>query len=60
MPNQPLYRANQNQLMGSLYVGQAQAKGSAADDFFKVTEVVSGVEAAGTLEESGCKMVWPV
>ena len=59
MPNQPLYRASQNQLMGSLYVGQAQGKGSAADDFFKVTEVVSGVEAAGTLEESGCKMTWP-
>jgi len=44
---------------GSLYVGQAQAKGSAADDFFKVEQVVNGVDAAGPLEESGCKMTWP-
>jgi len=59
MPNQPFYRANQNQLIGSLYVGHAQAKGSAPDDLFKVEQVVNGVEAAGPLEESGCKMSWP-
>ena len=59
MPGEPFFRANQNQLVGSLYVGNAQAKGSAPDDLFKVTEVVNGVEAAGTVEESGCKMTWP-
>jgi branched-chain amino acid transport system substrate-binding protein len=59
MPDTPIYRANQNQLMGSLYVGTAQAKGSAPDDFFKVSQVVNGGEAAGTVEESGCKMSWP-
>ncbi len=59
MPNQPFFRANQNQLIGSLYVGHAQAKGRAQDDLFKVTQVVNGVEAAGTVEQSGCKMTWP-
>jgi len=26
---------------------------------FKVTNVVNGADAAGTVEESGCKMTWP-
>ena len=58
-PNKTFYRASQNQLLGSLYVGEAQAKGSAPDDLFKVTSLINGAEAAGTLEESGCKMTWP-
>jgi len=59
MPDAPYFRANQNQLIPNLFVGQAQAKGSAPDDLFKVTQVVKGSDAAGTLEESGCKMTWP-
>jgi branched-chain amino acid transport system substrate-binding protein len=59
MPDQPFYRAGQNQLMPNLFVGHAQAKGSADDDLFKVTTVVKGPDAAGTLEETGCKMTWP-
>ena len=58
-PNPAFYRAGQNQLLASLFVGEAQAKGSAPDDFFKVTKVVDGAMVAGTLEESGCKMKWP-
>ncbi len=58
-PNPAFYRAGQNQLLASLFVGEAQAKGSAPDDFFKVTRVVNGAKVAGTLEESGCKMRWP-
>ena len=58
-PNPAFYRAGQNQLLASLFVGEAQAKGSAPDDFFKVTKVVDGAKVAGTLEESGCKMKWP-
>jgi branched-chain amino acid transport system substrate-binding protein len=53
------YRAGQNQLIGDLYVGNAQAKGSAPDDLFHVTNVVKGADIAGTLEETGCKMTWP-
>src|SRR5271157_4078236 len=59
MPDQAFYRVGQNQLIPNLFVGHAQAQGSAPDDLFKVTEVVKGVDAAGTLEETGCKMTWP-
>ena len=58
-PNPAFYRAGQNQLLASLFVGEAQASGSAPDDLFKVAEVVNGADVAGTLEESGCKMTWP-
>jgi branched-chain amino acid transport system substrate-binding protein len=58
-PNPAFYRAGQNQLIATLYVGNAQASGSAPDDLFKVTSVVNGADIAGTLEETGCKMTWP-
>jgi branched-chain amino acid transport system substrate-binding protein len=58
-PNKAFYRASQNQLLATLFVGDAQAKGSAPDDLFKVTKIVKGSDAAGPLEESGCKMTWP-
>jgi branched-chain amino acid transport system substrate-binding protein len=58
-PNPAFYRAGQNQLIASLFVGNAQAGGSAPDDLFKVTKVVNGADVAGTVEESGCKMTWP-
>ena len=58
-PNPALYRAGQNQLLASLFVGNAQATGSAPDDLVKVTSVVDGAKVAGTVEESGCKMTWP-
>ena len=58
-PNPAFYRAGQNQLLASLFVGEAQASGSAPDDLFKVTNVVNGAKVAGTLEETGCKMTWP-
>ena len=59
MPDGAFYRAAQNQLIPNLYVGNAQSKGDAAEDLFKVTEVVKGPDIAGTLEETGCKMTWP-
>ena len=59
MPKAPFYRAGQNQLIPTLYVGSAQPSGDGPDDLFKVTSVVSGSDVAGTVEESGCKMTWP-
>jgi len=60
MPDTPFYREGQNQLIGSLYVGHAQAKGQAGeDDLFHVDTIVHGKDVAGTVEESGCKMTWP-
>jgi branched-chain amino acid transport system substrate-binding protein len=62
MPNGAFYRAAQNQLIPDLYVGNAQQapKGSDPEDLFHVTEVVKGITAAGTLQDTGCKMSWPV
>jgi branched-chain amino acid transport system substrate-binding protein len=58
-PNRAFYRAGQNQLIATLFVGNAQASGDAPDDLFKVTNVVNGADIASTVEESGCKMTWP-
>lgn len=58
-PNKAVYRAGQNQLTATLFVGEAQAKGSAPDDLFKVTKTFNGADIAGTVEESGCKLAWP-
>src|SRR5579862_96700 len=54
MPDAPYFRAGQNQLIPNLYVGHAQA-GNNDEDYFKVTTLVKGADAAGTLEETGCK-----
>jgi len=59
MPDGAFFREGQNQLIPNLFVGQAQSKGGDPEDLFKVTEVVKGLDAAGTLEETGCKMTWP-
>jgi branched-chain amino acid transport system substrate-binding protein len=58
-PNKAFYRAGQNQLLSTLFVGNAQPSGSAPDDLFHVTSVVSGADIVSSVEESGCKMTWP-
>ena len=58
-PNTAFYRAEDHQLMASLYVGTAQASGSDPEDLFNVTQVVRGADAAGRVEDSPCKLVWP-
>jgi len=58
-PNKAFYRAGQNQLLASLYVGQARAKGSAADDLFEVSKVFNGAEIADPVAQTGCAMTWP-
>ena len=59
MPDGAFYRAAQNQLIPNLYVGNAQSKGDDPEDLFHVTEIVKGADAAGSLEDTGCKMTWP-
>ncbi|HEY2136629.1 MAG TPA: ABC transporter substrate-binding protein [Xanthobacteraceae bacterium] len=59
MPDGAYYREAQNQLIPNLYVGNAQSKGSDPEDLFNVTEIVKGIDAAGSLEDTGCKMTWP-
>ena len=59
MPYLPFFRAGQNQTMNTLYVGNAQPKGSAPEDLFNVTDLVKGADVADSVEASGCKMSWP-
>jgi branched-chain amino acid transport system substrate-binding protein len=61
MPDGAFYRAAQNQLIPDLYVGNARQapKGGDPEDLFHVNEVVKGITAAGTLQDTGCKMTWP-
>ena len=59
MPDQPFFRAGDHQLIGDLFVGNAQAQGKMDDDFFNVTEIVKGTDAAVSVEETGCKLTWP-
>ena len=58
-PNSAFYRAGQNQLIASLFVGDAQPNGAEAEDLFRIKKIVSGADVAGTVETSGCKMKWP-
>jgi branched-chain amino acid transport system substrate-binding protein len=59
MPEAPFFRAGDHQLMPTLYVGNAQPKGSDPEDLFQVTELVKGQDAAESVEANGCKMTWP-
>jgi branched-chain amino acid transport system substrate-binding protein len=61
MPGKAYYRAGQNQLIPTLYVGHSQKAPAGGDkeDLFAVTELVDGVKAAETVEESGCKLNFP-
>jgi branched-chain amino acid transport system substrate-binding protein len=61
MPNGPFYREGDNQLMPTLFVGHSQAAPAGGDpeDLFAVTSQVKGVDAALSVQDTGCKMVWP-
>jgi len=59
MPGEPFYRAEDHQLIPSLFVGHAQSGGSDPEDLFKVDVVAKGPEIAPTPEETGCKLSWP-
>jgi branched-chain amino acid transport system substrate-binding protein len=59
VPDQAFYRAEDHQLIASLFVGTAQASGSDPEDLFGVARVVHGVDVAGRPEDSPCKLGWP-
>jgi branched-chain amino acid transport system substrate-binding protein len=59
MPDQPFFRGGDHQLIGDLFVGTAQAQGKMEDDFFNVTQIIKGTDAAVSVEETGCKLSWP-
>jgi branched-chain amino acid transport system substrate-binding protein len=61
MPNTAYYRAGDNQLMPTLFVGQSQQAPAGGDpaDLFKVSQLMKGDEAALPVADTGCKMTWP-
>jgi branched-chain amino acid transport system substrate-binding protein len=59
-PNKIRYRAGDHQLMSDLFVGEMHPPGPGGpDDLFKVESVVTGEQAAGSAESTGCKIAWP-
>ena len=59
--NKVSYRAGDHELMASVFAGEAHPapKGGDPDNMFTVHTVVPGEKAAGPVEETGCKVVWP-
>jgi branched-chain amino acid transport system substrate-binding protein len=58
-PGKVFYRAGDHQLMSPPLVGEMHPPKGAPDDVFTVTETVPGEHAAGTVADTGCKMVHP-
>lgn len=53
------FRANQHLLIGTLWFGTAQEKGSVPSDYFNIVDTIESEKIAPTTEEAGCKMIWP-
>ena len=58
-PGSPSYRAGDHELMSSVFVGEAHAPQGDPDNMFTVQKLVPGEKAAGSVEQTGCKMNWP-
>jgi branched-chain amino acid transport system substrate-binding protein len=58
-PGKVRYRAGDHELMANVFVGNVHTATGNADDVFTVGALVPGDQAAGTVEETGCKMVQP-
>jgi branched-chain amino acid transport system substrate-binding protein len=59
-PNAPSYRAGDHELMSTVFVGEAHPPQGDPDNMFTVKNPVSGEKAAGSVEDTGCKIQWPV
>ncbi len=61
MPGKSYYRAGQNQLIPTLYVGHSQKAPAGGDkeDLFAVTELVDGSKVVESVAETGCKLSFP-
>ncbi|HVV73771.1 MAG TPA: ABC transporter substrate-binding protein, partial [Verrucomicrobiae bacterium] len=59
-PGKITYRAGDHQLMSNIFVGDVHPPGAdGPDDVCTITTLVPGEQAAGTVEQTGCKMVHP-
>ena len=53
------YRAGDHQLMSNVYIGQAHPPEGDPDNLFTIAAHLTGEQAAGPVEATGCKMVYP-
>jgi branched-chain amino acid transport system substrate-binding protein len=58
-PGKVRYRAGDHELMPNIFVGEAHPPKSGPDDVFTTSALVAGDEAAGSVADTGCKMVEP-
>jgi branched-chain amino acid transport system substrate-binding protein len=58
-PGTASYRAGDHQLMSTVLAGEAHPPKGGADNLFSVEKPVPGPEAAGPVEDTGCKLEWP-
>lgn len=58
-PGKVRYRAGDHELMPNIFVGEVHPPKSQPDDVFTVSTLVPGEQAAGSVEDTGCKMVEP-
>src|SRR6202140_910054 len=58
-PGKVRYRAGDHELMPNIFVGEAHPPKSGPDDVFTVSTLMPGEEAAGSVADTGCKMVEP-
>jgi branched-chain amino acid transport system substrate-binding protein len=58
-PGAPAYRGGDHELMSTVFVGEAHPPKGDADNMFTVEKLVPGADAAGAVEDSGCKLQWP-
>jgi branched-chain amino acid transport system substrate-binding protein len=58
-PGKVRYRAGDHELMPNIFVGEVHTPKSGPDDVFTTAALVPGEVAAGTVEETGCKMTHP-
>ena len=59
-PIAPAYRAGDHELMSTVFVGEAHPPQGDPDNMFTVKNPVAGEKAAGSVEDTGCKIQWPV
>lgn len=58
-PGKVFYRAGDHQLMPNIFVGEVHPPQGNPDNIFKVQALVPGEQAAGTVADTGCKLVYP-
>ena len=59
-PGKVRYRAGDHELMPNIFVGEVHPPKSGPDDVFTVSALVPGEKAAGSVADTGCKMVEPI